>query len=58
MVADRICAICGAPVTPERLEAVPNTEYCTGCQCKIERRDARRALRHNHEWAATLSHLN
>lgn len=30
------CSMCGDPISPKRLEAVPWTPYCIGCQEKIE----------------------
>jgi DnaK suppressor protein len=31
------CAACGAPIGSKRLAAVPWTQYCVGCQEKLER---------------------
>jgi DnaK suppressor protein len=33
-----LCGNCRAPITPERLEAVPATRYCVACQGRDRRR--------------------
>jgi DnaK suppressor protein len=33
-----VCAVCGNPITPRRLDALPWTEYCLRCQQARERR--------------------
>jgi len=33
-----ICADCGKPIPPERLEIVPETRWCVECQRRRERR--------------------
>jgi RNA polymerase-binding protein DksA len=33
-----ICAHCGKPINPERLEAIPAAAYCMNCQKKQEHR--------------------
>jgi DnaK suppressor protein len=30
-----ICDICGQPISPERLKALPQTGYCMSCKSKI-----------------------
>ncbi len=39
----RDCVRCASPIDPERLDALPQTEYCTACQVRIERRTAAKA---------------
>jgi DnaK suppressor protein len=33
-----ICTLCGKPINPERLKAMPTAEHCINCQKKQERR--------------------
>jgi len=33
-----VCAVCGNPITPRRLDALPWTQYCLRCQQVRERR--------------------
>jgi len=33
-----VCAACGSPITPRRLDALPWTQYCLRCQQTRERR--------------------
>ena len=33
-----ICAVCGGPITPRRLDALPWTQHCLRCQQARERR--------------------
>jgi RNA polymerase-binding transcription factor DksA len=33
-----VCAVCGRPITPRRLDALPWTQYCLRCQQVRERR--------------------
>lgn len=33
-----ICDVCGKPIAPERLEAMPQATLCIGCQSKSERK--------------------
>jgi len=33
-----VCAVCGNPITPRRLDALPWTQYCLRCQQARERR--------------------
>jgi DnaK suppressor protein len=30
------CALCAAPVDPRRLDMVPETPFCVGCQTRLE----------------------
>ncbi len=39
-----ICEVCGQPIDPERLDAVPHTTTCVKCQAKLERRPRRGPL--------------
>jgi RNA polymerase-binding transcription factor DksA len=32
-----ICEVCGHPIDPERLEVMPHSTTCVGCQKKLER---------------------
>jgi len=38
-IAVRLCIGCKRPIPPERLEALPNTEFCTSCQERAEKFD-------------------
>jgi DnaK suppressor protein len=40
-----VCEICGQPINPERLQAVPHATTCIKCQQKLERTPRRRSLR-------------
>lgn len=39
-----VCELCGKPINPERLQAVPHTTTCIKCQQKLERTPRRRSL--------------
>lgn len=36
-----ICRNCGKPIPPERLEIIPEAQYCVPCKTKLERRSRR-----------------
>lgn len=38
------CEACGVPIAPERLEVVPATRYCIGCEVLGERREGAASL--------------
>lgn len=33
-----VCEVCGKPIAPERLEAMPQATMCIGCQSKSEKK--------------------
>jgi DnaK suppressor protein len=47
------CAECGEPISLKRLEAIPWTSHCVGCQEFMERRESTQAA--DRAWAARFS---
>jgi len=40
-----ICQMCGRPIDPQRLEAVPQARYCRPCQERVEERGGPKRVR-------------